>query len=76
MPWPWHTGPQPHASPSTVPCHGGRCPLRQLQSVPSAPGIAPPSMTIVSWADTSRIESIDGMAAAIVAAMTSRTVRT
>lgn len=40
------------------------------------PGIAAPSMTIVSWARTSRITKIDGMAAAIVAAMTNRTIDT
>jgi O-acetyl-ADP-ribose deacetylase (regulator of RNase III) len=33
-------------------------------------------MTIVSWACVSRIEMIDGIAAAIVAAMTRRKVRT
>jgi hypothetical protein len=40
------------------------------------PGIAAPSMTIDSWACAFRIGWIDGMAAAIVAAMTKRMVDT
>lgn len=72
MPWARHTGPQPHASLSTEPCHGGRCPPLQLQFPAIVPGIAAPSMTIVSWARASRTPWIDGMADTIVAAMITR----
>jgi hypothetical protein len=48
----------------------------QLQSPAIMPGIAAPSMTIVSWARASRIPWIDGMAATIVAAMTKRALDT
>ena len=48
----------------------------QLQSPAVMPGIAAPSMTIVSWARAYRIPWLDGMAATIVAAMTKLAIDT